>query len=387
MSLPNPAEQFRYFRKQQPRIVETIRQLVEIESPSDVKQAVDRLGAVLASNFAELGGRVRLHPAEKFGNHLQIDFASNRSRNAKPVLLLGHMDTVYPVGTISKMPCRVAKGRVWGPGTLDMKSGLALALHVTEALLQWSGGKAPRPMTLLFVSDEEVGSESSRAITEKLAQQAAAVLVLEPAFGLHGAVKTARKGVGAYTLRVTGKSAHSGLDFENGHSAVLELAKQIGEIAKLVDLKKGITLNVGKISGGTRVNVVPAEASAIIDVRVTNASDAKRITQKLQALKPFDRECRIAVTGGMNRPPMEPTAGVTALFKKAAEIARQLGWALEEAAVGGGSDGNFTAALGIPTLDGLGAVGEGAHAEHESIVISELPRRAALLAGLIENVT
>src|SRR6266481_3873332 len=250
MSMLNPAEQLRYFRKQQLRIVETIRQLVEIESPSDVKQAVDRLGAVLASRFAEWGGRVRFHPAEKFGNHLQIDFGP-RGSQAKPVLGLGHMDTVYPVGTISKMPCRIAKGRVWGPGTLDMKSGLALALHVTEALSEWNGGKAPRPLTLLFVSDEEVGSESSRAITEKLARQAAAVLVVEPAFGLHGAVKTARKGVGAYTLRVTGKSAHSGLDFENGHSAVLELAKQIGEISKLVDLKKGITVNVGKISGGT----------------------------------------------------------------------------------------------------------------------------------------
>jgi len=382
MSLPNPAEQLRYFRKQQLRIVETIRQLVEIESPSDVKQAVDRLGAVLASRFAEWGGRVRFHPAEKFGNHLQIDFGP-RGSQAKPVLLLGHMDTVYPVGTISKMPCRIAKGRVWGPGTLDMKSGLALALHVMEALLEWNDGKATRPVTLLFVSDEEVGSESSRPITEKLARQAAAVLVVEPAFGLHGAVKTARKGVGAYTLRVTGKSAHSGLDFENGHSAVLELAKQIGEISKLVDLKKGITLNVGKITGGTRVNVVPAEATALIDVRVKNASDAKGIAQKLQALKLFDRDCRITVTGAVNRPPMERTAGVAALYRKAADVARQLGWELEEAAVGGGSDGNFTAALGIPTLDGLGAVGEGAHAEHESIVISELPRRAALVAGLI----
>jgi len=252
-----------------------------------------------------------------------------------------------------------------------------------EALLEWNGGKATRPVTLLFVSDEEVGSESSRPITEKLARQATAVLVVEPAFGLHGAVKTARKGVGAYTLRVTGKSAHSGLDFENGHSAVLELAKQIGEISKLVDLKKGITLNVGKITGGTRVNVVPAEATALIDVRVKNASDAKGIAQKLQALKLFDRDCRITVTGAVNRPPMERTAGVAALYRKAADVARQLGWELEEAAVGGGSDGNFTAALGIPTLDGLGAVGEGAHAEHESIVISELPRRAALVAGLI----
>src|SRR5258707_5255236 len=195
MSMLNPADQLRYFRKQQPQIVETIRQLVEIESPSDIKQAVDRLGAVLASRFAEMGGRVRVHPAEKFGNHLQVDFRSSGSRDQKPLLLLGHMDTVYPIGTISKMPCRVAKGRVWGPGVLDMKSGIALALHVMEALLKWG---LSRPVSMLLVSDEEVGSKASRAITEKLAKGAAAVLVLEPAYGLHGAVKTARKGRADY---------------------------------------------------------------------------------------------------------------------------------------------------------------------------------------------
>ncbi len=384
MSIPKPAEQLRYFRKQQSQIVETIRQLVEIESPSDVKQAVDRLGAVLASRFAELGGRVRFHAAEKFGNHLQVDFKSAHRRR-EPALLLGHLDTVYSVGTISKMPCRVARGRVWGPGVLDMKSGIALAFHVMSALLEWGGGKLPRPVTLLFVSDEEIGSASSRSITERLARQASAVLVLEPAYGLNGAVKTARKGVGGYTLQVTGKSAHSGLDFEKGQSAVLELAQQICEISKLIDLKRGITLNVGKVSGGTRVNVVPAEASGAIDLRAATMKDAVRMDGKLRALKPFNRNCRIAVTGGINRPPMERRAGVAALFTKATELAAELGWKLEEAAVGGGSDGNFTAALGVPTLDGLGGVGEGAHAENESILISELPRRAALLAGLIER--
>src|SRR5437667_2574573 len=322
MSLPNPIEQLRYFRKQQSQIVETIRQLVEIESPSDLKPAVDRLGAVLASRFTELGGRVRIHPAEKFGNHLQVDFNSSGSRGR--VLLLGHMDTVYPVGTISKMPCRVAKGRVWGPGVLDMKSGIALALHVLEAMLEWGRGKLPRPLTLLLVSDEEIGSRSSRAITEKLARRSSAVLVLEPAYGLHGAVKTARKGVGEYKLTVRGKPAHSGLDFEKGHSAVLELVHQIREISEMVDLKHGITLNVGKISGGTRVNVVPAEANASIDVRVATKKDAVRMQHKLRALRPFNRNCRIEITGGINRPPMERTAGVAALYTRAADIAKEL---------------------------------------------------------------
>jgi len=256
-------------------------------------------------------------------------------------------------------------------------------LHVIGALSAWG---LSRPVTLLLVSDEEVGSKSSRAITEKSAQSAAAVLVLEPAYGLHGAVKTARKGIGDYTIKVTGKAAHSGLDFEQGQSAVLELAKQICEISKLVDLKRGITLNVGKVSGGTRVNVVPAEAIALVDLRVATARDGVRLDRKLRGLKPFNRKCKITVSGELNRPPMERTAGVASLYARAREIAKGLGWSLQEASVGGGSDGNFTAALGIPTLDGLGGVGEGAHAEHESIVISELPRRAALLAGLIQNV-
>jgi len=385
MSTPQPAEQLRYFRKRQSEIVETIRQLVEIESPSDVKQTVDRLGTVLASRFSELGGRVRFHPCEKFGKHLQIDFRP-RNFHGKPVLLLGHMDTVYPIGTLSKMPSRVAKGRVWGPGVLDMKAGIALALHVIEAMLEWNNGKLTRPVTLLLVSDEEVGSASSRTVTEKIARDAAAVLVLEPAYGLHGAVKTARKGVGEYTFQVTGVAAHSGLDFEKGQNAVIELAHQILEISKLVDAERGVTLNIGKISGGTRVNVVPATATATVDVRVASSADVAEIDRKLVALKPFNPSCSILVTGRINRPPLERTEAVAGLYFKARDVAQQLGWDLAEAAVGGGSDGNFTAALGIPTLDGLGGVGEGAHAEHESVVISELPRRAALLAGLIERV-
>ena len=386
MPLLTIREQLQYFREQQSRIVDTVRQFVEIESPSDLKQAVDRLGTVVGSRFAELGGRVHLHHAEKFGDHLKVDFKAAGASKQKPILLLGHLDTVYPIGTISKMPCRQAKGRLHGPGVLDMKAGLALMLHVLEAMSKWNGGKPPRPVTVLLVSDEEVGSKSSRAITEALAKKSSAVLVLEPAQGLQGAVKTARKGICEYTLHVTGKAAHSGLDFERGHSATVELANQICEISKLVDLKRGTTVNVGKISGGTRANVVAAEASALMDVRVARMGDGLTIDEKLRSLKPYNSKCRIQISGGMNRPPMERTAAVAELFGKAQAIANDLGWDLEEASVGGGSDGNFTAALGIPTLDGLGAVGEGAHAEHESVVISDLPKRAALLSGLIAGV-
>lgn len=386
MSTPDLKNQLHYFEKQRSQILDSIRQLVEIESPSDLKQAVDRLGTVVGSRFAELGGRIHVHHAEKFGDHLQIDFKASGSAKQKPILLLGHLDTVYPVGTISTMPCRVTKGRLHGPGVLDMKAGVALALHVLEANLKWNSGKVPRPVTVLLVSDEEVGSKSSRAITEALAKRSAAVLVLEPSYGLQGAVKTARKGICEYTLRVIGKAAHSGLDFEKGQSAIVELAKQIGEISKLVDLKRGTTVNIGKVSGGTRANVVAAEADALMDVRVSRMGDGLTIDEKLRSLRPFNPNCRIAISGGMNRPPMERTEGVAELFGKAQVIAKELGWDLEEAAVGGGSDGNFTAALGIPTLDGLGAVGEGAHADHESVVIPELPKRAALLSGLIATV-
>ena len=373
-----------YFQERKDQIVQTIRQLVEIESPTENKQAVDRLGALLAGRFEGLGGHAKFHRVSNFGDHLQVDFAG--VREGKPVMLLGHMDTVYALGTLATMPCRVADGRLWGPGSFDMKSGIAFMLHALEALRTWHQDTLPRPVTVLLVSDEEVGSDTSRLITENLARKSAAVLVLEPSHGLKGAVKTARKGIGEYVLKVTGKAAHSGLDFEKGESAILELAKQIIAISKLIDLKRGLTLNVGTVQGGTRVNVIPAAASAVLDVRVARKQDAAGIDRKLRSLKPFNRKCKLEISGGMNRPPMERTAMVAALYQKAAEIAKQLGWKLEEAAVGGGSDGNFTAGLRIPTLDGLGAVGEGAHATHESILISELPRRVALLAALIEAV-
>jgi glutamate carboxypeptidase len=381
---PEIANRLHFFTDRKDAITETVRQLVEIESPSDNKQAVDRLGALLAGRFEGLGGHSKFHRTQDFGDHLQVDFASERT--GEPVLLLGHIDTVYPLGTLGTMPCRVADGRLWGPGVLDMKSGIALMLHAIDGLRTWHSDSLPRPVTVLLVSDEEVGSNSSRRITESLARKSAGVLVLEPAYGRKGAVKTARKGVGEYTLKITGKAAHSGLDFEKGESAIVELAKQIMAISKLVDLKRGLTLNVGLVSGGTRTNVIPAQAIASLDVRVVRMRDVAGIDRQLRALKLFNRNCKLEITGGVNRPPMERTTGVAALYRQASEIAKQLGWKLEEASVGGGSDGNFTAALGIPTLDGLGGVGEGAHATHESIMISELPRRAALLAQLIETV-
>jgi glutamate carboxypeptidase len=374
-------ERLRYFEARQEQIVQTIREFVEIESPSDNKPAADRMGAFLAGSFEAVGGNARVHHAEDYADSVQIDFPGREK--LKPVLLLGHFDTVYPLGTLATMPCHVADGRMHGPGVLDMKSGVALMLYAIAALQTWHGA-LPRPVTVFLVSDEEVGSYSSRKITEGLAKESAAVLVLEPA-GPRGAVKTARKGVGEYTLNVKGIAAHAGLDPGKGHSAILELARQITAVSKLNDLQHGLSVNPGVIRGGTRTNVIAADATAEIDVRISHAKQAAALDREFRALKPFDKHCKLSIEGGINRLPMERTPGVAALYEKAQGIAKQIDWKLDEAAVGGGSDGNFTAGMGIPTLDGMGAHGQGAHAVHEHIIISELPRRALLLAGMIER--
>src|SRR5579862_9388612 len=375
------SERLQYFEARQEQIVQTIREFVAIESPSDNKLAADRMGALLAATFETCGGRARVHRAEDYGDNIQIDFPGREKK--KPVLLLGHLDTVYPLGTLASMPCRVDNDRLHGPGVLDMKSGIALMLHAIEALQAWHTG-LPRPVTVLLVSDEEVGSYSSRQITMALARQSAAVLVLEPA-GPRGAVKTARKGVGEYFLTAHGIASHAGLDPGKGHSAILELAHQITKIWQWNDLKRGLSINPGVIRGGTRTNVIAAEAVIEIDVRIKRAQQAAAIDRRFRALKPVDKHCKLAIRGGINRLPMERNAGVIALYKKAKSLATHINWKLEEAAVGGGSDGNFTAGIGIPTLDGMGALGDGAHAIHEHIIISELPRRALLLAGMIES--
>jgi glutamate carboxypeptidase len=361
-------------------IATALRRLVERESPSDDKASVDA-AVGLTAGFAEArGGRVKLHKQKHFGNVLEVRFGPTRG-GRKPILLLGHLDTVWPLGTLRTMPWREAGGRFYGPGVLDMKAGVAMALAAIRAL---DGSGVRRPVTLLLNSDEEVGSPVSRPITERLALASEAVLVLEPAQGL--ACKTARKGVGDYRLHVTGIAAHSGVDFEHGHSAILELARLIEEVAGFTDLRVGRTVNPGVISGGTRSNVIAEHAYADVDVRIAKASDAAKVEKLFRGLRCADPACKLEITGGMNRPPMERKPGTVALYKQARRLAAELGFTLDEAATGGGSDGNFTAALGVPTLDGLGAVGEGAHAAHESVVIEHLVPRTALLAALIATI-
>ena len=366
----------------QREMVEQVREMVVRESPTHEKLACDALCAYLAQQFEALGGHVKVHRQPKAGDHLQVDFAGPRGR--KPVLLLGHYDTVYDLGTLATMPWREQKGRLHGPGVFDMKSGIAQIMFALRALREVKGGLA-HPVRVWLVSDEEEGSDSSRALTEKFASQCDAVLVCEPA-GPGGALKTARKGVGGFLIKVTGQASHSGLDFEKGQSAILELSHQIQAVSRLTDLKRGITLNVGVIRGGTRTNVVAAEAVGEVDLRIARKSDGPVMERKVKSLRAVNRKCQLQIEGGVNRPPLERTKQVAALFELARKIALELGYSLDEIAVGGGSDGNFTGGLGIPTLDGLGAVGDGAHAPHESVVAAELPRRAALLAGLIEAI-
>jgi glutamate carboxypeptidase len=371
---------FSHVEKKAGWIRKTLHELVLQESPSEDRHAVNA-AMTLAQHWAlDQGARIKRHKQREFGDVLELRFGPSRSKQ-KPVLLLGHLDTVWPIGTLKKMPWREADGRYWGPGVLDMKAGVVMALAALNTLREM---KLSRPATLLLNSDEEVGSPISRTITERLALESAAVLVLEPAQGL--AYKTARKGVGHYDVEVAGVGAHSGVDFEKGHSAILELARQIQTISGFTNLARKLTVNCGVISGGTRSNVVASQAHAEVDVRIAKAGDTAYVERLFRSLKVSDPHCKLTITGGINRPPMERKAGTIALFKKARTIAAELGFTLEEAATGGGSDGNFTAALGVPTLDGMGAVGDGAHAAHESVVIGHLVPRTALLAAMIASV-
>jgi len=376
------SEILNWLTARQKEMVASVREIVLRESPTHNKKACDELSEFLAHEFECLSGEIRLHRQREAGNHLQVNFAG--PRRMAPVLLLGHFDTVYELGTLDTMPWSERQGRLYGPGIFDMKSGIVQMMFAVWALRE-SGGGLPRPVKVLLVSDEETGSATSRAITEKLAKQCAAVLVCEPS-GPGGAVKTARKGVGGFRVKVTGRAAHSGLDFEQGQSAIVELAHQVLAISQMTDLERGITLNVGVIRGGTRTNVVPSEAIAELDLRIAHRSDGAEMESRVRQLQPINPACKLEIEGGINRPPLERTEQVAALFTLARSIARQLGFQLREIAVGGGSDGNFTAGIGIPTLDGLGAVGDGAHASHEHVIAAELPRRAALLAGLIRAI-
>ncbi|MFP5206151.1 MAG: M20 family metallopeptidase [Acidobacteriota bacterium] len=368
-------------RRKQPALIERTRRLVEAESPSDRKAAVDACMQVAAEEARALGARVKRHRQREFGDLLEARFGGRRGARTGSgrTLLLGHLDTVWPLGTLKTMPWRVQGGRLRGPGVLDMKAGVAMALTALEMLEE--AGLPEREVVLLLNSDEEVGSPVSRPVTERLAAEAEAVFVLEPAQGL--AYKTARKGTGDWRIDVRGVGAHAGVDFEKGANALLELARAMETVSGWTDLKRGLTVSVDVAGGGTKSNVIPAEAWAEVDVRIARRGDGARIARRFAELKARDRRCKLTVSGGINRPPMERSRGTVALFRRARGLAAELGLALEEAATGGGSDGNFTAALGVPTLDGMGAVGEGAHAAHESVLVEHLAERTALLAGMV----
>jgi glutamate carboxypeptidase len=367
-------------------MLERLRKLVEVESPSNDKAAVDRAATLVAEWCTELGGRVKRHRQREYGDLLEVRFGPVRTKQLehakqKPVMLLGHLDTVWPLGTLQTMPWREDKKKIYGPGVYDMKAGVLMALTAIAALQDCAA--LTTPVVMMLASEEEIGSPVSRAVTERLARGCSAAFVLEPAQGAHGAYKTARKGVGDYLLRVRGVAAHSGVDFEKGHSAVLELMRLLAKVETFTDLKRGLTVNPGVIGGGTRSNVIAAEAWAEVDVRIVRAGDAARVEKMFRGLRCADKHCTLEVSGGMNRPPMERTAAIAKLFKRARKIAAEMGVTLEEAATGGGSDGNFTAAVGTPTLDGMGPVGEGAHAAHESLWKSSLVERTVLLAGML----
>jgi glutamate carboxypeptidase len=362
--------------KRRAEMLEMIAQLVQVESPTEDRAAVNRCVGLLEEWIRAAGGKSKRSRQKTAGDLLIGRFGPARGT---PVMLLGHLDTVWPLGTLKKMPFRVRGGRAWGPGVLDMKAGVVMALTALRLLSE----ELARPVILMLNSDEETGSGCSRAVIESLASKCGSVFVLEPAQGLAGAYKTARKGVANYHLQVHGIAAHSGVDFSQGHSAVLELGRQIERASAFTDLARGITVNAGVIGGGTRSNVVAAEAWAEFDVRIARAVDGPRVDRRFRSLRAVDRRCGLEVTGGLNRPPMERTAGTVSLFRRAATIAAGLGFQLQEAATGGGSDGNFTSALGIPTLDGMGAVGEGAHADRESILLETLVPRTALLTAMI----
>lgn len=356
--------------------VQTLQALVRLESPSTDKAAVDRCGAALADMLRAAGADVARVPQRDRGNHIVARVAGN----GQPIMLLGHLDTVWPLGTLERMPLAREGDRLRGPGTFDMKAGIAIAIAAIRALKATATPHAA--ITMIWTTDEEVGSQTSRALIEAEAQKCRAVLVLEPALP-GGALKTTRKGCGEFEVVVHGVAAHAGLDPGKGASAIHELATLIAAIEGLQDLANGVSVNVGVISGGSRANVVAEEARAVVDARAPTRAAAERVESSIRSLQPRRTGTRLTISGGFERPPMERTPASLELFSRARAVASSLGRELGEGSAGGGSDGNFTAALGVPTLDGLGALGDGAHAAHEHVEISSLAWRAALVAGLL----
>jgi glutamate carboxypeptidase len=373
-----------HFAARQPELLAFVRALVETESPSgdmDGSRAVVSLLANAAGSINAVSSVERI-VFEDFGEHLRIR-AFVKGNDVAPIVILGHTDTVHQRGSTTERPWREEANRIYGPGIFDMKANCALALEVLRACAA-TGALPQSPITILLTCDEESGSPSGRALVEAEAKNARAVLVLEPpASG--GRVKTARKGTGMFTIEVHGRAAHAGLDPEKGVSAVLELARQTVRLSELNDPATGTTVTVTVVHGGTHSNVVPAEARAEIDLRFTSASEGSRVESAIRNLKPFDARAQLAVSGGINRPPLERTEKVAALYEQARAIGALLDFDLGETSVGGASDGNFVGALGVRVLDGLGIEGDGAHAAHEHIVVDGIPLRGALLAGLIAS--
>lgn len=368
-----------YLHSRQSQQIELLRRLVEFETPSDRKDLVDRFVDDLVGLYTDTGAVARVVPAEGAGNLCLVELPGQ----GKPVLILGHADTVYAEGTLARQPFQVAGGRISGPGVFDMKAGIAVTLELCRARQQqlWN---PKRPVWILWTSDEEIGSQIGRPHLEALARPAEAVFVLEPPLP-GGRAKTARKGVGEFELKAFGRSAHAGIAPEEGINAIEELAHQIVRLQKMSDQKQGAQVTVGMARGGTRTNVVPAEAQATIDFRFATAEVGQRLVAEISGLEPVLKGARLEITGGINRPPLERTHAVVELFGKAQQAASELGWQLEEGSTGGGSDGSFTAALGVPTLDGLGIDGHGAHAVDEHILLEDFPRKTATLGRLIEN--
>ncbi|MGA3324060.1 MAG: M20 family metallopeptidase [Terriglobia bacterium] len=377
----DPKALLAYCKSELDALMRCLRQAVEIESPSQNKAAIDRMANFFAEEFRKRGAKARILSHSTAGSAVVAEFWEG-ARGTKPILLLGHLDTVWEIGTLAEMPFQVRGGRAYGPGIYDMKSGIVCGLWAVQALAAMKI-TPPGPVRFFLNADEEISSMAFRNELLAEARRARAVLVLEPA-AAQGALKTARKGVGEFQVTVRGRSAHAGINPSAGVNAISELARQIPRIEKLARPKRGLTVNVDVIQGGTRANVIPELAVARVDVRVPTRLDREKIEKKMRALAPIHPEAKLEVTGGVNRPPMERKMA-SALFRKARELGRQMGLDLKEAATGGGSDGNFTAALGIPTLDGLGGTGEGAHARHEHVILRELPQRAALLAALMAS--
>lgn len=373
-----------WLRPREAEMAQLLGRFVRAESPSFDKAAVDRFGRLVAAECKRRGVRVTLLRQQERGDHVRAEWNPRGKKGRGQILVLGHLDTVYGLGTPARMPFRLSRDRAYGPGSFDMKGGLVIALFAMDALA--AAGRAPeKHIVFLWTSDEEIGSGTSRAAIEREARRSEAVLVLEPASGLDGRVKTGRKGVGEVEIVATGRAAHAGLNPEDGINAIEEIALQIARVSRWNQPGRGITVSAGILEGGTRTNVIPDKARVVVDVRAARAEDMRALERRFRALRPILRGAKLQMRGGFNRPPMERKTSAT-LYARARAIAKEMGVTLGEAYVGGGSDGNFTAALGVPTLDGLGAVGEGAHSPDENILIRSLPERAALLAGLLTTI-